>query len=389
MKIYLQDTVWERSLKRIRYIFDEFPNVVCNISGGKDSTLVFNLTMKVAEEKGRLPLKVFFIDQEAEWVSVIDHVRAVMRDPRVEPYWMQCPIRLFNATSPINPWLHCWNEDEKEIWMRDREPDSIHENIFNNDRFHPMFKAFITTMWPDTKSCYIAGVRAEESKGRTMALTNGKMYKHITWGKILDKRREHFTFYPVYDWSYRDVWKAIQDNAWPYARVYDQMYQYGIPVLKMRVSNLHHETAVHSLFYLQEIEPDTWDKLVQRLGGIHTAGILGKDDYFYYGNLPYMFEGWKEYRDYLLDNLVLDKDLHKIYRNHFRRIESLYERGRFKNSVTPDGIYKACIQAILANDHEFIKLDNFSTANRKPRRMREREAQMRKEQDEARTEKAA
>lgn len=382
MKIFLKDDVFERALKRIRYLFDEFPNVICNISGGKDSTIIYHLCLQVAEEKGRLPLKVFFIDQEAEWESVIDYIRGVMNDPRVEPYWLQCPIRLFNATSPLNPWLQCWNDDERDIWMREQEPNSIKENNLGTDRFHELFPAFINTMWPDEKSCYIAGVRAEESRNRTMALTNHKVYKHITWGKTLSKPMQHFTFYPIYDWSYRDVWKAILDNAWPYAKIYDQMYQHGIPVLRMRVSNLHHETAVHSLFYLQEIEPDTWNKLVERLGGIHTAGVLGKDDFFYYGDLPYMFNSWKEYRDHLLENLVVHDNLRTTFRQHFRRIESLYERGMLKDHITPDLIYKKCIQAILANDTEFIKLDNFSASARKPKRQREREAQIRRENEE-------
>src|SRR3990167_1853639 len=106
MKFYLDQNVFDAALERIRWLFDEFPNVVVNISGGKDSTVVLNLALMVAEEKGRLPLKVMFIDQEAEWQTVIDYIREIMADPRVDPKWLQVPIRLFNATSTIEPWLH-------------------------------------------------------------------------------------------------------------------------------------------------------------------------------------------------------------------------------------------------------------------------------------------
>ena len=108
MKIFLKENVFEAALDRIRYIFDEFPTVIASISGGKDSTVIFHLALQVAREKGRLPLKVFFLDQEAEWDSVIDNVRGIMSHPDVEPLWLQIPFRLFNATSARSPWLYCW-----------------------------------------------------------------------------------------------------------------------------------------------------------------------------------------------------------------------------------------------------------------------------------------
>jgi len=88
MKIYSKQNVWDAALERVRFVFDEFPNVIVGMSGGKDSTICLNLALKVAEEKGRLPLKVFFIDQEAEWDCVIDFMRTVMTDPRVTPLWL-------------------------------------------------------------------------------------------------------------------------------------------------------------------------------------------------------------------------------------------------------------------------------------------------------------
>lgn len=84
LKIYLKETVYDAALDRMRYLFGEFPNVVVSFSGGKDSTVILNLALKVAEEMGRLPLKVLFLDQEAEWDCVIDYIRRVMNDPRVE-----------------------------------------------------------------------------------------------------------------------------------------------------------------------------------------------------------------------------------------------------------------------------------------------------------------
>ena len=338
----------------MRYIFNEFENVVVGFSGGKDSTCTLHTALIVAEEMGRLPLKVCFVDQEAEWQAVIDYVRDVMNDPRVEPIWIQAPIKLFNATSPENPWLRCWDVEEKDSWMREQEPDSIKVNKFGTERFKDIFAGIIKYLFPKQRACYLSGVRTEESPARFIALTNSATYKHITYGKILSRRWEHYTFYPLYDWSYTDVWKAIHDNSWQYCKVYDYYYQYGVPLRNMRVSNLHHETAVHALFFLQEIERETWGKLTNRLSGINTAGKMGEKDFFGPKNLPYMFESWKEYRDYLLIHLITDKVRRGEMGEKFSKIDEHY-----KDFSALDELHKVMVSVILTNDYYYTKLDNW------------------------------
>ena len=338
----------------MRYIFNEFDNVVVGFSGGKDSTCTLNTALIVAEEMGRLPLKVCFVDQEAEWQAVIDYVRDVMKDPRVEPIWIQAPVKLFNATSPDNPWLKCWDDEEEENWMREREPDSIKVNTFGTDRFKDIFAGIMKYLFPKEPACYLSGVRTEESPARFIALTNSATYKHITYGKILNRNRDHYTFYPLYDWSYTDVWKAIHDNDWQYCKVYDYYYQYGVPLRNMRVSNLHHETAVHALFFLQEIERETWGKLTSRLSGINTAGKMGEEDFFGPKDLPYMFESWKEYRDYLLFHLITDELRRAEMANKFEKMDKFY-----KDFPSMDELHRAMVNVILTNDYYYTKLDNW------------------------------
>jgi hypothetical protein len=59
MKILPEKNVFDAALDRIRYLFDEFPNIVVGMSGGKDSTVAFELAMRVTRERGRLPLEGF------------------------------------------------------------------------------------------------------------------------------------------------------------------------------------------------------------------------------------------------------------------------------------------------------------------------------------------
>jgi len=353
MKIYQKINVYEDAQKRISYLFDEFPNVVVGMSGGKDSCVVFNLALEEARKRNRLPLSVMWLDQEAEFQSTADHVREIMYMPEVNPIWLQMHFKIFNATSHTEEWLECW-EPGKE-WMREKDPISIKENVFGTERFHEMFTKVLDYYYPNDKACYIAGVRCEESPTRYVALTTAATYKHITYGKILNKKKQHFTFYPIYDWIYVDVWKAIHDNGWPYNDIYNSQYRHGIKIQNMRVSNLHHETALKSLLYLQEVEPETWEKLSRRLSGINTIKHLKNDAIAAITDLPEAFENWREYAFYLLENLITDEAKRKVYAKKFKALEKKYENlVHHKN-----GLYKMMVTTVVVNDFEFTKLSNW------------------------------
>ena len=354
MKIFKATNVFDEALERVRYLFDEFDDVGVWFSGGKDSTVTLEIALRVAEEKNRLPIPVIFVDQEAEWRAVIDYTRGVMNDPRVEPYWIQVPIKLFNATSMDEAWLNCWAEGE--VWMRDKEKNSIHTNEYGTDRFYGIFPRILKHHWKGKRIAVLGGVRAEESPNRASGLTTGQTYKHVTWGKVENAKLEHYTFYPLYDWSYRDIWKAIHANQWRYCTVYNEYYRFGIQPIKMRVSNLHHETAVDQLFYLHEIEGDTWNALTKRLKGINQTKHMSKQEMFAAKELPFMFRDWAEYRDYLVDNLVQTDERRAIFRRKFADMDKAYE-----GMANEHERFKSEILCILANDFEFTKLDNFTS----------------------------
>lgn len=354
MKIYLRQNVLEAGLDRVRRIFDLFPDVVVNFSGGKDSTVTLHLALQVAEERGRLPLPVLFIDQEAEWQHVVDYIRRVMADPRIKPLWFQGPFKIFNATSGADPWLYCWREGAE--WIRPKEPGSIQTNDTGTDRFTKLFEALSKSLYRGRPRAHLAGVRAEESPARLRGLTSYATYQDITWGNANGKADNQFTFYPLYDWSYLDIWKAIHSHGWGYCRLYDLMYQHGTPVRNMRVSNVHHETSINSLLFLQELEPVTWDRIVERVQGVNAVSKAGPT-YQIPERLPFMFRDWREYRDHLVTNLIEDPELGAVFARQFAQQDQQFD-------PCIDGqLVKMQISALLVNDYHGTKYTTFVAAN--------------------------
>ncbi len=372
-RFYLGETVYEKTLSRIRWLYSEFDNVIVSVSGGKDSTVIFNMTKIVAKELGKLPVNVVFLDQEAEWKATIDCVDKIMRDPEVKPYWLQIPFKLNNSTSHADEWLLCFDPEHEADWIHPHNDISLKENVYGTEFFTDIFDAFIKHEF-GSNVVNLTGVRAEESPGRLLGLTNANTYKGETWGRMVDPKNKIYNMHPIYDWSYTDIWKAIYDNEWDYNAIYDGMYTYGVKVQNMRVSSLIHETALRSISYMQELDQETWDRMTKRLSGVNTESKFSTADAVP-DELPYMFESWKDYRDYLLDEFYLevgqyenlsadDKlffDMYKDpdslngvrktkYKNHFINYDRQYDQ---------EAYFKVGALTIVRNDHYFTLLKNY------------------------------
>lgn len=359
MKIYMNRTVLEEALDRMRFIYDHEENIYVPSSGGKDSTVCTELAVMVAKEKGRLPVDVCFLDQESEYQATIDYFRKLEKRKEIRLHWFQVPFRLGNNTSldDRNIWLHSWNPAEKDKWIREQEPNSIHDlgelQEGTDARFyHTLDLMGDYVFGKGSRYVAIVGMRAQESI-RRFILMNSKMEKPVYFDKPWAShgaRENTYRLYPIYDWCVSDVWKFISNNKFSYNEMYDKMFKMGVPSNNMRVSSLIHETGVHGLKILQVAEPQTFDKLVNRIGGINTYNQMHKTDMYAISKLPAMFKSWKEYRDYLLIT-ICSEESRKIFMKAF-----------YKDRDGDDELIKSQVNTILMNDICLTKYGNTKRA---------------------------
>jgi len=326
--------VFEAAANRVRFVFAEFPRVVVSVSGGKDSTCLFYLCAAEAERTGR-KFEVFFLDQEAEYQSTIDVIDAMMRHPLAIPRWYQVPIRMTNATSHRDVFLHAWEPGKK--WVFDKSPLAIHAVAGEYpDRFYDFFP------WHEVQgepAAHLVGLRIFESMNRQRTMLKANGYRHYKWSTAC-KRPGSFKFYPIFDWQPRDVWKYIADACLPYNAAYDRMVaRHGVNLRTMRVSNLIHEQAFRSLAQLQEFEPETYDRLVARLGGVHAAAMYADEDSIFSAERkPACFATWRSYRDHILDTTPTE------VRDRYRK--------RFAGQDQDERTYQWQVKQLLLNDWE-------------------------------------
>lgn len=372
MKVYTKKNVFDSSLDRIRWIFKEFNgNVAVAISGGKDSTVTMEIAIMVMnelKEKGELPkdykLKVVWLDQECEWTETRAYQERVFNRDYIEPYHMQLEFRLSNNASFTDNYLHCWDKnisDEKLCQPRSPKAfdklylDKVNktgEYIEFNDRFHNIFENIYSWIFEGQKFAVLQGLKANESIRRNLQLTYQTGYKNITWSRISGVKGEGVVFSPIYDWNNIDNWVAIGKYGWDYNKVYDEMLRYGIPVNKLRVSSLIHETSVaHNSTIVQELDPKLYERMTQRMDGISTYSKLMEDAQKVV--LPPNFASWREYKNYLIEKLIPEQNRHYFYE---------LEETKFYKENHDDEVEKSIIESVLTADIDKTKFKNMAVA---------------------------
>ncbi len=353
-QVYQNENVLEATKKRIGYLFDKFENIVISVSGGKDSTVMAHLTLSEANKRGR-KVGVFFLDEEVVYDSTIGMIEYTMNmfPENTIPLWLQVEFKLTNATSYREGQLICWERGKHKLWMRSRHPMAIHyppwdrekQTVRNRNKGFGFYDAIENFQASRPNTAFLVGLRATESMNRWRAVAKNPVLDNIYWGTSI--KNGSYSFYPLYDWNYHDIWKYTYDNNLKYSRIYDYMWKKGLGMQEMRVSSLIHEKSFKALVELPEFEPSTYDRLLKRIDGISIGNLYGKESAMMRARkLPKNYSNWREYRDFLLTTYP-DQEKKPIFQK------------RFKRHLENDYVARQQCRQLMLNDYENnLPIDN-------------------------------
>lgn len=275
-KTYMQSNVLEEAKKRIEWTFDNFDKIYCSFSAGKDSGVMTHLVCEEARKRNR-KIGLFFLDWECQFTHTIEFAEKIYEEYQdcIIPYWVALPIKTWNSCSMHEPEWKAWDEEKRNIWVREPSKKSITDTSYFPFWYNGiMFEEFVPTFgqWfaeGEKCACFV-GIRAQESLNRFRTLAREKpMYdnKPFTTNVV----ENVWNVYPIYDWDTSDIWKYHGKTGKSYNKLYDKMHQAGLSIHQMRICEPFGDESRKGLWLYQVIEPSIWARLVMRVNGANTG----------------------------------------------------------------------------------------------------------------------
>lgn len=347
----LGKSVYQAAIERIEYIFDHFDAVCVSFSGGKDSTVMLHMVADIARRRGR-KFGLLFIDLEAQYRFTIEHIQTCydLYADIAEPYWVCLPLSLRNAVSQFQPKWTCWDQDDRERWVR-TPPDMA----ITDPKYFPFFtkgmefEDFVPefTKWYSNKNfkgagvgrltASLVGIRSDESlnRYRTIASQRKSRFDNIPWTTW--NGNACYSAFPIYDWKTQDIWVYHgKHRDKPYNLLYDRMYQAGLSIHQSRICQPYGDDQRKGLWLYQIIEPETWGKVVARVNGANAGALYARDSGNINGTIKvHKPDGhtWESFCMLLLDSMPPKTAEH--YRNKIAVFLHWWQVQGFQNGI-PD-----------------------------------------------------
>ena len=309
--------VYETTMERIKYIFNEFDHVYISFSGGKDSGVMLNLCLQYLKQNNiNRKITLMHLDYEAQYEMTTDYVQLMEDKYRdyLKIYHVCVPFKVKTCTSMYQDYWRPWEEKLEDIWVRKLPQIAMTKKDFDfykddmwDYEFQEKLSRWIHKREKAKKTAVLVGIRTQESLHRWRAIHKEResYYKGKKYSKKIDSNV--YNFYPIYDWKTEDIWIANGKFGFEYNKLYDLYYQAGLPIDMMRVASPFLSEGQETLKLYKIIEPHTWGKLVSRVNGVNFTGIYGGTSAIGWKSItkPKHFT-WKQYMEFLLDTLPTD-----------------------------------------------------------------------------------
>lgn len=305
--------VLQAANNRLKYIFDNFDNVYLSFSGGKDSGVMLNLTIdwmhKNAPDR---KLGILHLNYEAQYTATTNFVDQTLSENSdiLDVYNCCVPFKVTTCTSMTESYWRPWDEDKQELWVSALPKNAkTYFSFYDQDiwdyEFQEKFSLWYHKIKEAKRTACLVGIRTQESLNRWRAIHSDKNYHNYNgknWTKYMYDNV--FNCYPIFDWLTTDIWTANAKFEWSYNKLYDIMYQAGIPIDQQRVASPFISTAISSLKMYKIIEPKTWGKLIGRVNGVNFSGLYGGTTAMGWKSIKLPAgHTWKSYMFFLLDTL--------------------------------------------------------------------------------------
>ena len=369
MKRPLGINVFEAAQQRIAYSFDNFERVYLSFSGGKDSSVMFHLTMMEAKKRNR-KVGILIVDLEAQYKMTIEHIEEMveMYKDNIELHWLCFPLLLRNAVTVFEPRWVAWDETKKDVWVRKKPKLAAKNEDYPFYQPEMEFEELIILfgLWyaQEKTCCGLVGIRADESlnRYRTVAVFDKKMHGGNRYTTYIGDNL--FNVYPIYDWKTEDIWRFHSKfKDLPNNKIYDQMHKAGVPVSQQRLCQPYGDDQKKGLWLYHILEPETWFKLIARVNGVNSGALYVQES----GNITGSQKiskpdnhTWKSFCNLLL------KSLPKKNRDHYIKRFRVFIKG-WKGRGYSDGIpdeapkiledkqwapsWRRMCKVLLRNDH--------------------------------------
>lgn len=348
-KIYLNKDVYTAAMERFDIIFKRFDNIYFSASGGKDSSVMLQLAARKAREY-RKKFSVLYIDLEAQYTATIEHIEVLIEevsDVLDTWYWIAMPLSLRNAVSVIQPKWICWDEKDKNKWVRDMPVNK--RAVIINEHNYPKewdwfergmeFEDFILyfAKWFNQKhGGYTAvgvGIRSNESFTRFNTIIDHRKerFDGYNWTTRMHLRQEvlnSYTVFPLYDWGTEDIWTAVARFDLKFNEIYELMYKNGLSIHEQRLCQPYGDDQRNGLDQFRALEPDSWEKVLNRVHGVNFGNIYCRTSLL--GNMKSEKPDnmtWEQYAVFLLESLGLyAPELRDHYHTKIKTFLSWYEK---------------------------------------------------------------
>lgn len=348
LKNYTDKSVLEAAEERIAWTFDNFERIYLSFSAGKDSTVMLHLVMAEAKKRKR-KIGILIVDLEAQYKLTMDHAQTCVDMYRewIDLHWVCLPISLRNAVSVYEPQWRCWDDTQREAWIRPLPADGIHDNDaypffapgMEFEEFVPLFGEW----YSQGKSCAcFVGIRTDESLNRFRTIVQSK--KETMDGRRYTSRvtGNCYNVYPIYDWRTEDLWTWHARNKWaPHNRLYDYMHKAGLTIHQMRICQPYGDDQRRGLWLFHLIEPETWARIVSRVNGANGGALYMQE----WGNINGYRQiskppghTWRSFAELLVNSMPPKTMEH--YRNKVLLFEKWWMERGYPGGIPDEAAYE-------------------------------------------------